>query len=329
VFISEDVFEYIMGVLEKHAEEKVPMLHTASRAVRAKWTPADPQDISTLPTFQYIEHLFASPLDPAFFPSFEFPRNMPSSKDLVRMAQRIYTHWKDRRTERKGKTIMPTLNYDETNDGDPYVCFRRRDIRATRKTRRTDNFSIERMQKLQVEMRNAHLLCTMILRRETEKAQQVKAEKEVWEAKWKLYETKRRWPSLGVSKEEEELITGKQSRESAMAQAGVVNASMLGGPLSAQRDNVPSAMRKKASDKDREEAEKRRDSRAMEAARTVERGMGMGAGARSNAPEQLKERMMALQQRLSGLIAMRREADAGFDDVTSVSWNGCLHKVRC
>lgn len=30
VYISEDVFEYIMGVLEKHAEEKVPMLHTVS-----------------------------------------------------------------------------------------------------------------------------------------------------------------------------------------------------------------------------------------------------------------------------------------------------------
>lgn len=30
VFISEDVFEYIMGVLEKHTEDNVPMLHTVS-----------------------------------------------------------------------------------------------------------------------------------------------------------------------------------------------------------------------------------------------------------------------------------------------------------
>lgn len=213
---------------------------------------------------------------------------------------------------------MPSLNYDETNDGDPYVCFRRRDIRATRKTRRTDNFSIERMQKLQVEMRTAHLLCSMVLRRETEKAAQVKVEKEVWEAKWKLYETKRKWPSLGVTKEEEETITGKQSREATMAAAGVVNASML-GPLSAQRDNVPSAIRRKYPDKERDEAEKRRDSRMVEATRTVERGMGMGAGGRSNAPEALKERMMAIRQRIDEMLAARRAADASWDDATDVS----------
>lgn len=242
------------------------------------------------------------------------------------MAQRVYTHWKDRRTERKGKTIMPTLNYDETNDGDPYVCFRRRDIRATRKTRRTDNFSIERMQKLQVEMRAAHLLCSMVLRRETEKAAQVKAEKEVWEAKWKLYETKRKWPSLGVTKEEEELITGKHSREATMAAAGVVNASML-GPLSAQRENVPPGMRKKFADREREEAEKRRDSRAVDAVRTVERGMGMGAGGRSNAPEQLKERMMAIRQRIDEMMAARKAADATWDDATDVSAIGVGNRM--
>lgn len=235
------------------------------------------------------------------------------------MAQRVYPHWRERRVERKGKTIMPTLNYDETNDGDPYVCFRRRDIRATRKTRRTDNVSIERMQKLQVEMRQAHLLASMVLRRETEKLQLCKVDKEVWEAKWKLYETKRRWPSLGVSREEEELITGKQSRESAMAAAGMVNAAMLGGrdPLGAQRDNIP-AIRRKNPDKEREEREKR-ERGAMEAARIVEKGMGLGAGARSMAPELLKERMTALRQRLEDEMAKRRIADADWDDATDVS----------
>lgn len=31
VYISEDNFEFIMGVLEKNAEDNVPMLHTVSR----------------------------------------------------------------------------------------------------------------------------------------------------------------------------------------------------------------------------------------------------------------------------------------------------------
>ena len=279
----------------------------------------DQQNLSLMPEFSSIEHLFAAPINTSFFPNFEVPRTLPPYKDMVRMAQRVYPHWRERRVERKGKTIMPTLNYDETNDGDPYVCFRRRDIRATRKTRRTDNVSIERMQKLQVEMRQAHLLASMVLRRETEKLQLCKVDKEVWEAKWKLYETKRRWPSLGVSREEEELITGKQSRESAMAAAGMVNAAMLGGrdPLGAQRDNIP-AIRRKNPDKEREEREKR-ERGAMEAARIVEKGMGLGAGARSMAPELLKERMTALRQRLEDEMAKRRIADTDWDDATDVS----------
>jgi hypothetical protein len=31
VYISEDHFEFIMGVLEKNVEDNVPMLHTVSR----------------------------------------------------------------------------------------------------------------------------------------------------------------------------------------------------------------------------------------------------------------------------------------------------------
>ena len=30
IFISEDTFEFVMGVFEKHAEDTVPMLHTVS-----------------------------------------------------------------------------------------------------------------------------------------------------------------------------------------------------------------------------------------------------------------------------------------------------------
>ena len=322
VFISEDVFEYIMGVLEKHTEDNVPMLHTVSRALElcVQVKSHKQQNLDLMPEFSSIEHLFASPLPASFYPNFEVPRNLPPTKDLVRMAQRIYSHWKERRIERKGKTIMPTLNYDETNDGDPYVCFRRRDVRATRKTRLKDNGSIEKMQKLQVEMKQVHIIAQMVLRRETEKLAGYRAEKEVWEAKWKLYETKKRWPSLGITKEEEELITGRQGRETAMAAAGVVNASMLGGrdPLAQQRENIPS-IRRKNPEKEREEREKR-ERGAIEQAKIVERGLGLGAGARSSAPEVLKERMLALQQQLDEILARRRQQDAEWDDMTDSSY---------
>nr|XP_031864462.1 uncharacterized protein CI109_000376 [Kwoniella shandongensis]KAA5531534.1 hypothetical protein CI109_000376 [Kwoniella shandongensis] len=298
LFISEDTFEYIMGVFEKYAEDSVPMLHT---------------NISLLPPFASVEPMFSSPIPASFLPSNEIPKGLPDLKVLSRMARSIYSHWKARREERNGKSIMPALNYDETNDNDPYVCFRRRDIRATRKTRRTDNHSIEQFQKLQTELRNAHNLAQMVVRRENEKKALFKADRDVWEAKWKLFEIKRRWPSLGMSREEEEIITGRPM-------SGVVPITIPslanGHALHPSQTNIPQ-MRKKVVEKDRDEREKRE--RAMEAARAAEKNMGSMAG-RSNAPEALKERMLALQQKLEELLVKKKEADAHWDDCTDSSY---------
>jgi enhancer of polycomb-like protein len=147
LFITEDTYEYIMGVLEKHTEDTVPMLHT---------------NLSLMPLFSQVEPLFSSPLASSFYPSNEAPsKSLPEPRVLARMARSVYPHWKARRERRQGKPVHPTLNvshlvstlsdpqFDETNDGDPYVCFRRRDVRAARKTRRTDNFSVDQFQKIQ------------------------------------------------------------------------------------------------------------------------------------------------------------------------------------
>lgn len=204
------------------------------------------------------------------------------------------------------------MQFDETNDGDPYVCFRRRDIRVTRKTRRTDNFSVEQMQKLQTELRSAHKLAQMVVRRESEKKALYKAEREVWEAKWKLLETKRRWPSLGLTQLEEEIITGRTPGGGAQPPAGINLGTLAPNVLAQQGGNVP--IRKKVPEKDREERERRE--RAAEAAKAAEKGAGMG---RWFAPEELKARMQALRQKLEEEIQKKREADSQWDDMTDVS----------
>lgn len=245
-------------------------------------------------------------------PSNELPTDLPEPKALLRIARSVYPHWKQRREIRKGRTVMPILNYDESNDGDPYVCFRRRDIRATRKTRRTDNFSVERMQKIQSELRSAHNLAQMVLVREQQKKLLYKSDKEVWEAKWKLFETKRRWPSLSMSREEEEIITGRLS-----GGTQAFNPHMMSGhhALQAQQQNIPQ-MRKKVPEREREEREKRE--RAAEAVRAVERGLT--SGGRQYAPEMLKERVAALKQELDEMMAKKKEADAQWDDATDNSY---------
>ncbi|WWC88395.1 uncharacterized protein L201_003306 [Kwoniella dendrophila CBS 6074] len=295
--ISEDTFEYIMGVLEKYAEDSVPMLHT---------------NISLLPPFSSVEPLFSNPIPTSFLPSNEVPKGLPDLKVLCRMARNVYSHWKVRREEREGKSIMPALNYDETNDNDPYVCFRRRDIRATRKTRRTDNYSIEQFQKIQAELRLAHNLASMVVKREQAKKKLYKQDKEVWEAKWKLFEIKRKWPSLGMTREEEEIITGRSI-------SGVAPVAIPPIPLQTSSTNLPQQRKRTHHEKDREERDKR-DKVVDNSTRAVTEKMPVGLSGRSNAPDAIKERMAALQQRLEELVSKKKEVDSAWDDATDNSY---------
>lgn len=216
---------------------------------------------------------------------------------------------------------MPQLNYDETNDGDPYVCFRRRDIRATRKTRRTDNFSVEQMQKLQYELRTAHDIAKMVVSRELDKKRLYDAEKEVWEAKWKLYETKKRWPSLGITGEEEAIITGRMLHGATPASSHMGDYGGMSGvngqqALQASHPNIP-RMSKKMVDREREDERQKRDRVAEVASRGGQDRNG--AGARWFAPDELKARMMVLRQKLEEELMRRKEMDVDWDDATDVS----------
>lgn len=287
------------------------------------------QDLSLLPTFATIEHLFASPVSASFYPAYEMPKGLPEHKTLTRMARNIYPHWKQRRELRKGKSIFPSLNYDESNDGDPYVCFRRRDTRATRKTRRTDNYSVEKFQKLQYELQAANQLVSMVMQRELQKQASFKVEKELLDAKWKLLETKRKWPALGMSREEEELITGRsQHQQVQQAQARAAESiAMFNGANALQSTQAAQQARKKQPG-ERERDDRERRERAIEAARAAEKGVA--AGGRSLAPESLKERIQTLRQKLEEAMLKHSAANADWDDLTDVSHRErpCLHLLR-
>lgn len=307
--ISEDIFEYVMGMMEKYVEDTIPMLHTVSHSgLVVKMRHANIQDLALMPQFSAFEHLFTAPVPASFYPAYEVPKGLPDSKSLARMARNIYHHWRQRREIRKGKSIFPSLNYDEANDGDPYVCFRRRDIRATRKTRRTDNYSVEKFQKLQYELQAAHQIVSMVQSRERLKQTSFKADKELWEAKWKFFETKRKWPSLGVTRDEEDFITGRSLQQQ---QARAAENAQFMTP---QSINV-TAIRKKVPDREREERERR--DRQIEAARAAEKGVVNGG--RSMAPEHYKERIQALKQKVEEAQARRAALNADWDDYTDVS----------
>lgn len=111
--------------------------------------------------------------------------------------QAIYDHWKKRKIERKGKQITPQLKFEDPNanekdnDNDPYICFRRREFRQARKTRRADNLGAERIRLLQKSLRKARDLVFNVCKRELLKLDYWNSEYEVFKTRCETKNVKR------------------------------------------------------------------------------------------------------------------------------------------
>lgn len=179
--ISEDQFEQVMWELESLANDTMPFLSV---------------DPSQIPPFDELESHFKT----------------PSLLPLQTAAKHIYEHWKERRLKNAGKPIFPILKFDESgmrSDTDPYVCFRRRETKPVRKTRRTDQQSLEKLRKLRAEMETARNLLEMVLRREKMRKESLAIEHTVFDKKCMLREMQRQ---LGI-KEDEDLLFSKKKRK--------------------------------------------------------------------------------------------------------------------
>lgn len=98
----------------------------------------------------------------------------------------IYEFWKERKIKRGGKLIHPKLKFEDPhaperdNDNDPYVCFRRREFRQARKTRRADTLGAERLRHMQRLLQTARELVLSVAKREILKLDLYKAEATVF-----------------------------------------------------------------------------------------------------------------------------------------------------
>ena len=81
-------------------------------------------------------------------------------------------------------------------DNDPYVCFRRREIKTLRKARRGDVMAIDKLRKLREDLTRVKELLDLIHERETCRAQLLEAEREVVEKRVALRRMKK---ILGVN----------------------------------------------------------------------------------------------------------------------------------
>lgn len=131
---------------------------------------------------------------------------------LMQHAKAIYEYWKSRRQDAGNKPIIPSLKFEthqETDDTDPYVCFRRREARQTRKTRARDNKIAETLKRLRRELEDGRQLTMLATEREMMKRELLLADKAVFEERARLKQMK---VKLGIKEPDDDLINQKVCR---------------------------------------------------------------------------------------------------------------------
>lgn len=175
--LSEDDFEKIMEVFEDTAYVKAPFASV---------------DQTIVPYDDMLQGL----------QSLEGAKVLPHAKEL-------YEYWKSRRQALSNRPLHPTLKFEmhqESDDMDPYVCFRRREVRQTRKTRARDVQSADKLKRLRKELEEGRQLVLASHNRELMKAEMLKADRAIFELRSQLKEHKIR---LGIKTDDEDLINQK------------------------------------------------------------------------------------------------------------------------
>lgn len=138
------------------------------------------------------------------------------------MANGIYPHWIERKMERGGRPILPDINVrahfsvsnsvshslqlDEADEGNVYVCFRRREIKPIRKTRRMETTSIDKLTRLSIEFQSALELATKAIEREETKKAMCDADQGIWTLRSRMIAITNKFPDLRNEEDDKWLV---------------------------------------------------------------------------------------------------------------------------
>ncbi|KAF3346720.1 hypothetical protein VD0002_g7298 [Verticillium dahliae] len=181
--LSEDDFEKIMDVFEEMASEHAPFASIDNTVVGYDMMV---QPLQQLGSTKFMNH-----------------------------AKQVYEYWKTRRQESANKPLHPTLKFEthqDSDDTDPYVCFRRREARQTRKTRQRDVQSAEKLKRLRKELEDGRQLVILSYEREVQKREFLNLERMIFEQRAKLKEMKLK---LGIKGEDDDLFNNKPQKRKA------------------------------------------------------------------------------------------------------------------
>jgi enhancer of polycomb-like protein len=127
----------------------------------------------------------------------------------------VYEHWHARRSQEGNTAIQPGLKLkviettNDTDDNDPYVCFRRREVRQVRKTRGRDAQSVEKLKKLRKELEDARQLVALVRQREVLKKESLTIDRHLFEQRSNLRSLKKSLPDQYRDGDEDLLINQK------------------------------------------------------------------------------------------------------------------------
>lgn len=327
--ITEDEFETVMSIFERTTSEKQPLLElgfakaptlddllqefeesSATSALALPELPPysadEPNPLLTKPAKKSDSLAKPGVSDMEWSPSNPY-RHLPVLKPCARV---VYPWWYLRRQARDGKAIVPYLNFDESNESDPYVCFRRREVKVARKTRKTDTLQLEKLVRLQSEMMQATQLFMMVAQREQLKEEQVKKSHECWGQACRLLDIKNQWSISGPLKgqEDENLIFGIQPDPMAPVpntSASAQNAQLLRKKRKAEETSMSTTVklrRPRMGDADPLTSDLASDPS----------GNGIGAG--------ILERVQVIQAYIERETLWRQQNEAGFEDLTDLAY---------
>ena len=178
--LSEDDFERVMEVYEETAMAQAPFASVDNTVV----------------AFENMRQALKEQLPEKF----------------QKFAEDIYEYWKSCRQDSGNKPLQPDLKYErnaEVDDGDPYVCFRRRDARQTRKTRHRDVQSTEKLKRLRKELEEGRNLIKLAHQRELMKRELLRVDRDIFEQRAKFKEVKVR---LNIKQDDDILVNDLRVR---------------------------------------------------------------------------------------------------------------------
>lgn len=216
--ITEDEFEILCSSFDSAIHERQPFLSTDPHSILS-FDELKPTLLKSDYAHVNLKANLAKQIglesERQFLTQFEAESQIntrPLAVLLEEFGSEVYEHWRERKIESPSTEIFPQLKFerpDEKEEVDPYVCFRRRDVRQPRKTRRVDILNSQKLRLLHQELQHAMELALLVAKREKVSMDLLDQGLNVFDQRCEVKKLKR---SLNVRGEDEDLVNHKRKR---------------------------------------------------------------------------------------------------------------------